>query len=39
MFPSPGKNKLHMYIWTTQKYNLCDFRDSTYKLNALIFVF
>ena len=36
-FPLSGKNKIHMHVLT--KCELCNFSDSTYRLNALIFAF
>lgn len=37
-FHSYGKNKIHMHVWSI-KYELYNFDDSIYKLNAFIFVF
>lgn len=33
---SPGKNKIHMHVWTT-KYKFYNFSNSVFELNALIF--
>lgn len=37
-FHCSDKNKMHMHA-QAMKYKLCDFGDSTCKLNAVIFVF
>lgn len=35
-FQCSGKNKIHMHV-QTMKYELDNFSDSTYKVNAVIF--
>lgn len=37
-FHSSGKKEIHMHVWA-MKWKLCNFSDSTYQVNARIFLF